>query len=305
MTRKYLRNALWLCAGALLFATSSLAQKPGAKAQPTPRTLIFAVLDSGKRVEPIAAIEGGNLATISDTDPPAGKDFATVYYWPRTTYTIVFGGAADGKLTIAKSNIGTECGGSSAASSAAPSKAKLSNLVMALATNAKLKAGQAAYRRRPTVDERGEIEKLVRAEFTKQGVAASALRNLRYHNLTALDLNSDGVPEFVGSYWIAPAADQRQMLFFIAERDAAGKVILKVSDHAEVKNDDVMSGDVKDLDSGIGHELLLDVLDVDGDGIAEIFTMRQAFEGNNYHVYRLADGNWEKVHQTYSYRCAF
>lgn len=304
MTRTYLRNALWLCDGALLFATSSLAQKPSAKPQPTPRTLIFAVLDAGKRIEPIAAIEGGNIVTTGDSSTP-GKDFATVYYRPRTTYTIVFGGAADGKLTIMKSNIGTECGGSSAASSAAPLKAKLTNLVMALATNARLKAGQTAYRRRPTVDERVEIEKLVRAEFTKQGVAAAALRNLRYHNLTALDLNGDRVPEFVGSYWIAPAADQRQMIFLIAERDAAGKLAFKVSDHSEVKSDDVMSGDVKDLDSGIGHELLLDVLDVDGDGVAEIFTMRQAFEGNNYHVYQLADGNWEKVHQTYSYRCAF
>jgi hypothetical protein len=305
MTTKHLGNALWLCAGALLFAATIAAQKPAAKPQPTPKALIFAVLDSGKRIEPIAAIEGGNFATIGDDDTPAGKEFATVYYRPRTAYTIVFGGAADGKLTIAKSNIGTECGGLSAASSAAPSKAKLTNLVMALATNAKLKPGQTPYRRRPTVDERGEIEKLVRAEFTKEGVPAAALRNLRYHNLTALDINGDSVPEFVGSYWIAPAVDQRQMLFLIAERDAAGKLALTVSDHSEVKNDDVMSGDVKDLDSGIGHELLLDVLDVDGDDVAEIFTMRRAFEGNNYHVYRRADGNWEKVHQTYRYRCAF
>ena len=53
MTTIQLCNALWLCAGALCFAATNLAQKPAVKPQPTPKALIFAVLDSGKRIEPI------------------------------------------------------------------------------------------------------------------------------------------------------------------------------------------------------------------------------------------------------------
>jgi hypothetical protein len=301
----HLFRAPCLAIGALLLVSAAaFAQKPGPKPKAAPKPVIFAVLDGGKRVEPIAAIDGVKLVEPGAAEAES-KAFAGAYYKPGASYSLVFGGAADGKLSIVKSNIGTECGGSSAASIAKPVKAKIAGLVMALATNAKLAADSTAYRRRPTPEERAEIEKLVRAEFTKNGVSAAALKNLRYHNLTALDVDGDDQPEFVGSYWIAPAADERRLLFFIAERDPAGKLAFSVSDYSAVKPDDVMSGDVKDLDTGIGHELLLDVLDVDSDGIREIFTIGQAFEGNNYYVYKRTGGEWTKVHETYSYRCAY
>ena len=49
-----------------------------------------------------------------------------------------------------------------------------------------------------------------------------------------------------------------------------------------------MSQDIKDVDKGIYNELLLDALDTDGDGTAEIFTIGQAFEGNNFQIYKHA-----------------
>lgn len=291
--------------GAVFLTALVAAQKPAPKPKVASKPVIFAVLDAGKRIEPIAAIEDGKIVELNVSDAAAGKAFAASHYRAGSAYSIVFGGAQDGKLTVVKSNIGTECGGESADAKAIPLRAKLSSFVMALATNAKLKSSQAGYRRRPTPQERSEIEKLVRAEFGKQGVSATGLKNLRYHNLTALDLDRDDVAEFVGSYWIAPAANERRLLFFISERAADGSLGLRVSDYSAVKPDDVMSGDVKDLDTGVGHELLLDVLDVDADGVAEIFTIGQAFEGNNYNVYKRSDGKWVKVHETYSYRCGY
>jgi hypothetical protein len=299
-----LSKAPWLVVGAFLLTVPMMAQKRPTKAKPPQHSVVFAVLDSGKRVEPIASIAGGKLGDVS-TGEGEGKKFATSFYKPGSAYAVIFGGVADGKLSIVKSNIGTECGGSSAETKATPVKAKLSSLVMALATNAKLKADEVGYRRRPTTEERAEIEKLVRAEFTKQGTPDAAVKNLKYHNLTAVDLDRDDKAEFVGSYWIAPSADERRLLFFIAGNDAAGKLGFMVNDYSLVKPDDVMTSDVKDLDSGVGHELLIDVLDVDGDGVREIFTIGQAFEGNNYHVYKRAAGKWSKVHETYSYRCAY
>lgn len=305
MTIKPLSKAPWLFAGALFLTATASAQKPSPKPKTSPKPIVFAVLDSGKRVEPIAAIDADKLAEVSVSEGDSGKVFAASYYKAGSTYTIVFGGSADGKLTIVKSNIGTECGGASADSLARPLRAKLTGLVMALATNAKLKSDTTAYRRRPTVDERNEIENLVRAEFSKHGASGAATKTLRYHNLTALDLDGDDVAEFVGSYWVAPTADERRTLFFVTDRGTDGKVRFAVSDHSIVKPDDVMSGDVKDLDTGVGHELLLDVFDIDGDGVKEIFTIGRAFEGNNYYVYRHAGGKWTKIHETYVYRCAF
>jgi hypothetical protein len=72
-----------------------------------------------------------------------------------------------------------------------------------------------------------------------------------------------------------------------------------------VTADDVMSGDLKDLDGGRGSELLLDLLDYDEDGVKEIFTIGQAFEGNNFYVYKRSGDKWNKVLETYRYRCAF
>jgi hypothetical protein len=296
----------WLIVAAFLFAASALGQKPAPKPKAAPKPVIFAVLDGGKRVEPIASIAAGKLAGYEFGEELQDKAFANSYYKPKSSYALVFGGAADGAIAIVKSNIGTECGGASADTAPKPVKAKLTGLVMALATNAKINTKTRAYRRKPSVEERREIEKLVTAEFAKQGASAAAVKTLRYHNLTALDVDGDDLPEFVGSYWIAPTSAERRLLFFIGEQDANGKIEFPVSEHSVVKVDDVMSGDIKDLDTGIGHELLLDVLDYDADGVGEIFTIGRAFEGNNYFAYKRSDGGkWTKVHETYSYRCAF
>lgn len=296
----------WLIVAAFLFTASLYGQKPAPKSSAAPKPVIFAVLDGGRRVEPIASINAGKLVGYEFGEESQNKAFANSYYKPKASYALIFGGAADGTLAVVKSNIGTECGGASADTIPKTVKAKLTGLVMALATNAKISTSMPAYRRKPSVEERREIEKLASAEFTKQGASAAAVKTLRYHNLTALDVEDDDQPEFVGSYWIAPTSKERRLLFFIAEQDANGKVQFSLSEHSVVKPDDVMSGEVKDLDTGVGHELLLDVLDYDADGVREIFTIGQAFEGNNYYVYKRVDaGKWTKVHETYSYRCAY
>ena len=152
--------------------------------------------------------------------------------------------------------------------------------------------------------ERADIEKLVRDEFAKKGASAVATKTLRYHNLTAVDVDNDGVAEFLGSYWIAPTADERRLLFFITNGSGTD-MKFAYSEHSVVTPDQVMTSDLKDLDDGRGSELLLDVLDYDGDGVDEIFTIGQAFEGNNYYAYRRDGGKWIKVHESYVYRCAF
>jgi hypothetical protein len=295
----------WLIVAAFLFTTCAFAQKPTPKPKSSSKPVIFAVLEDGKRIEPIASVDGGKLVELNFGESVADKGFANAYYKPKSAYPLIFGGAADGSVVIVRANSGAECGGSSAETIPKPVKAKLSGLVMALATNAKFNTGTAAFRRKPTLEERREIEKLVIAEFTKHGASVAAVKNLRYHNLTALDVEDDDLPEFVGSYWIAPTPSERRLLFFIAEQDANGKILFTTAEHSVVGPDDVMSGDIKDLDTGLGHELLLDVFDFDNDGVREIFTIGEANEGNNYYVYKRTAGKWSKVYETYDYRCAY
>jgi hypothetical protein len=66
-----------------------------------------------------------------------------------------------------------------------------------------------------------------------------------------------------------------------------------------------MSGDVKDTDDGVYHELLIDVFDYDNDGTSEVFTILKAFEGNNFHAFRKQGGKWVKSFEAYNYHCAY
>jgi hypothetical protein len=271
----------------------------------TKKQIIFAVLNDGRALEPIVMVEKGKIVELESNAENGWKDFSKMYYTPKTTYNLIFGGIANGKVSVVSAAPDSDCAANMATVTTTSAKAKLKGLVMALATDVPVKAGSLGTRRTPTVAERTEIEKLVRAEMTKQKVSAANLKGLRYHNLTALDVNNDKTAEFVGSYWLPLTKTSRAMLFFIAEKGSDGKYSLSHSEFNSVKQDDVMSGDIKDLDTGIYHELLLDVFDIDGDGTAEIFTIGKAFEGNNFHIYKRESGKWTLAKEVYNYHCGY
>jgi hypothetical protein len=173
---------------------------------------------------------------------------------------------------------------------------------MGLATNAPLKSGKVSFRRKPTTEEREEIETLVKAEYSKQNVSPRALR---YHNLTGLDLDGDGVAEFVGSYWTEIDKLSRGLVFFIARKGPNGKYGFGHREYRKVDQADVMSGDITSIDDGVYHELLLDVYDYDGDGLSEVFTYIQAFEGATFNVYRESKGTWSRVFEDTNYHCGY
>lgn len=289
----------------LSFSVSTvIAQKkrPPVKAKAKP--IIFAVLDGGGTLEPIAFIEKGKLVqAASSDDGNTGTTFTNTYYKTKPVYRLIFGGVDDGTATIKSFDPKAECSAFMAQITAQPTRAKLKGMVMALATDAPTKKTK-GVRRPPTATERAEIETIVRAELIKQGVSTNAAKNLKYYNLTALDVDADGKAEMVGSYWAETSPKERNLLFFIAEKSAGGKYELGYSDYSKVTPAEIMSGEMKDLDE-LGGELLLDVLEYNGDSTAEIFTINRAFEGNNFQVYSRQDGKWTKVFEGYNYHCAY
>jgi hypothetical protein len=279
--------------------------KPKPAASVKPKSVIFAVIYDGTGIEPIAFVEGGKLIASGGDAGADNSGLSKTYYKTGAKYGLIFGGVSNGTVTVKKSNVGTDCGGSSAEVSVESSKAKLKGFVMGLATNIMPKTKGSGLRRMPTPVERSEIETLVRAEYVKQKVPASAYKQLHYHNLTAVDVNNDGVPELIGSYWVEPKTSERGLQFFIAEKGANAKYAFNYSDYQDVTPDKVMSGELKDVEDGIYQTLLLDVFDYDNDGTAEIFTIGKAFEGNNYATFKRSGGKWTKVLDTYDYRCAY
>jgi len=66
-----------------------------------------------------------------------------------------------------------------------------------------------------------------------------------------------------------------------------------------------MSGEIKSVDEGVYHELLLDTFDYDGDGTAEIFTYTQSFEGAGFDAYRRSGGKWVRAFDYANYHCGY
>jgi uncharacterized protein (DUF1684 family) len=295
----------------VLLTSAGFAQKvtSGAKTVSAikPNKMIFAVTNEGQTLEPIAYIENGRLVNADggDAETQTLKTFSKAYYAPKASYTLIFGGSAAGKVQVVSNDPASDCGKNLAQVSVQSTRTNLKSFVMALATNAPPKTTVTGVRRPPTAAERAEVETLVRAEFTKQKVPANAQKTLHYHNLTALDVDNDGKAELVGSYWVATAPTERGLLFFIAGKNADGKYVFEYSHFEKIKQDAVMSNDIKDLDKGFYNELLLDTFDYNGDGTGEIFTIVQAFEGNNFNVYRRESGKWVKTLERYNYHCAF
>ncbi len=285
----------------------ALAQKPRPRPAAKPRPIVFAVLNDGKVVEPIAYAEKGKLERAIDNSDEAAKitAFHRSYYKPASTYRLIFGGSDAGTVTIKSSDPKAECIANTASIAFTSQRAKLKGNVMALATNVSTTTKGSGVRRLPTAAERAEIEALVRAELERQKITASTGKDLKYHNLTALDIDADGTAELVGTFWVDVDAKSRALLFFIAERSGNGKYVFGPTDYRVIEEKDVMSGEIASVDEGVYHERLLDILDTDNDGTAEVFTYIQSFEGAGFNAYRRSGGKWTKIYDGANYHCGY
>ena len=290
-----------------LSITSLSAQKAKPKPAAKARPIIFAVLNDGKMVEPIAHIDKGKLVQPASggDEPPKLALLHKAYYKPGTLYRLIFGGADAGTVAIKSADPKADCSANMAEVTATSAKAKLKGNVMALATNAAATKKGSGVRRLPAAAERAEIESLVRAEFVKNSVPASAARSLKYHNLTAVDVDSDGSAELIGTFWVDTSPTSRGLLFFIADKGPEGKYSFGFSEFENLKQDAVMSGEISSVDEGVLHERLLDVFDYDSDGVAEVFTYIQSFEGAGFNAFRREGGKWVKIFEGSNYHCGY
>lgn len=290
----------------LLFAASlALAQKPKPKpAAQNPKPIVFAVLNDGKTLEPIAYVSQGKLqAPVNGADESSMiATFNRTYYKPGKVYKLIFGGSDAGSVSVKSSDSKAECSRNMAQATTRSLKTPLSGLVMGLATNATVKSTAASFRRKPTAAEKDEIEGLVRAEFARQKLTPKVLR---YHNFTALDLENDGNAEFVGSYWVEVDKLTRALLFFIAAKGSNGKYYMGYHEYRTIDQAKVMSGEIKSVDDGVYHELLLDAFDYDGDGVSNVFTYTQSFEGAGFTAYRRSGAKWVRAFENSNYHCAY
>jgi hypothetical protein len=265
-------------------------------------SIIFGLVFDGDRLDPIAFVKEKKLVSI---DTAGGlrnvRDVLVKNYYPlKTRYSLLFGGVANGNVTISDNHKG-DCSGNSA-NVRVNSKIKLTQTSPTLATNVKVPKMSANFRRFATFVEKQKFDLLVKAEFAKHNIIG---KKIILTNLTAIDFDNDKSPEFVGSYDVIASKKTRGLLFFIAESGKNGKYKFTKTVFREFKEEDVMSENIKDLDLGYYNDILLDAFDFDNDGQKEIFTVGYGFEGNSYFVYKKMSGSWKKIFETDSYRCGY
>ena len=277
------------------------------------KTVLFAVskTPAGVLIDPIVIIHKGRF-----TQPPSGTSevaaltrMARDYYRAGQKYRLIFGGGAAGDITVKKwMGKDAECARTQARVEAkGAGAARLKDRVMAIATNATTLGGKTISRRQPTATERRAIFELAQKTYHQKGVAENLLAAVKQLNVTAVDLNGDGRDEIIGTFVIKKqrGVDAAYLLLlFVEPKGKEFKVTL--SQYGAVTEKDLMSGaSIDQIGEEVLAQILVDHLDLDGDGLSEVIIADTSFEGITYRIYKKRGSAWSRVYEFYNYRCAY
>ena len=269
--------------------------------------VVFAVESSGDEwtVDPIVEVGAGGRVSGAGGDEVSLKRLASDQYRPGRKLRVIFGGGDAGALTVRQATADRECYRTGALVDAQTS-ARLGGNVMALATDSETLGKRAPSRREPTAAERAGVEKLVRSLLARRRVTPAQLRGLRTINLTATDLDGDGTAELAGTFRVNRGTASAELLFLLAE-SKGGTWAAALANHEPLKKTDLPYPEhFKEAgDAGFLSEILLDQLDLDGDGTGELFTFGRSLEGVRYRIYKRTAGRWRRLQEFYVYRCAY
>jgi hypothetical protein len=255
-------------------------------AQTRKPTMVFAVsAESGDgSMDAVVMINGKQLRVpFTDEQKNRQKRIAADYFAAGRTYRLIFGGGEAGSVKVKKwsegcNSVHAEVGLSTSATLGGP--------VRALATSSDLLGKRASARRAPTEAERSAVMTLVKNIYRQNRTPANLIAEIKVTNLTATDLDGDGKYEFVGSFTSATKNKFERDLFLIAKSQGA-----------------VMRADLAKFqayqpppETYLYSIDFIDQLDLDGNGVGEVFAIQGAFDGYSYVIFKKVGGRWREVY---------
>jgi len=273
-------TAAFLISGALSGAAAN------SFAQARKQTVILAVQsESGEgSLDAIGILDAKKLrAPYNDEQKDRQTAFANDYFKKGTVYRLIFGGGDAGSATVSKWSEG--CNNVHAQATVSTS-ARLGGKVMALATNSETLGKHAISRRPPTDAERAATLTLMKSIYQQHRTPASLMPSIKVTNLTASDLNGDGRYEMIGSFTLAAKNKFERDLFLIATPQGAAM-------RADFAKFQAYQPPAEGFLSSIDF---IDQLDIDGDGVGEVFTTQGAFDGYALLVFKKVGKRWRQVH---------
>ena len=242
-------------------------------------------------LDAVVLIQNGKLRQpYPEYNEAAMRKFAGEYFATGSKYRLMFGGGEVGSATIKAFDMG--CNNIHATASLKDA-GKIPGHLSALATNSDSLGRKPSSRRAPTEVERAAMNSLVTQIYRSHGATHAVLRSVVTTNLTATDLNGDGKLELIGSYTAESKTKARKDLLLIAE--PAG-----VAFKPALVEFQAYKLPPEGFDSAIDF---VDQLDLDGDGIAEVFVRQHGFDAYGYSIYKKSRGRWQMVYTTSGDAC--
>ena len=264
-----------------------------AAAQKRKGVVVFAVsAESGEgTMDAVVIVDGKQLrAPFSDEAKAGQKKFAQEYFAAGRTYRLIFGGGEAGSVAVKKWSEGCN----SVHAEVTPSTpVHLGGQVKALATSSASLGKRTSARRAPTDAERAAVMTLVKSIYSQQRTPAGLISSIKITNLTATDLDADGTYEFIGSFTSAAKNKFERDLFLIAKTQ--GTVM-----RADFTKFQAYQPPPEDFRSGIDF---IDQLDLDGDGVGEVFATQAGFDAYAYLVFKKVGGRWRQVYNMIGDAC--
>jgi hypothetical protein len=249
---------------------------------------------SDGNMDAVLLIENGKfLQPYPEYNEPAQRKFASDYFAPGKKYRVTFGGGEVGSATVKSSDKG--CNNIHAVA-LMEDNGKIPAHLSALATDSDSLGSTPTARRAPSDAEREAVMKLVTQTYRSRGATPALLRTLKTTNLTATDLDGDGKFELIGSFVIETKAKARRDLLLIAEPLGANAATFK----AALVNFQSYKLPSEGFDSAVDF---VDQLDLDGDGVAEVFVQNHGFDAYGYSIYKKSGGRWRQVYTTTGDAC--
>lgn len=152
-----------------------------------------------------------------------------------------------------------------------------------------------------------DLRNLAQKEFAKHGLKKEALLYPQSPKIAVRDVNRDGVPELVASFYSKPNKFTKNGhgLCFIAKyikKTLTPEMVL----YKQIRPSDLMTGaEMNGIQLGILSPIFFDNVDIDADGYDELILRMTSFEGVTFLIYKKVAGKWKEINTQYNYTCAF
>ena len=275
---------------------TSFAQKSTVKKEPA-LLLVVSHADSENDEGTMDAVvmvkEGKLLQPFPEENEPAQQKFANQYFATGKKYRVTFGGGEVGSAVVQSFSQGCN---NIHATVLLEEQGRITRPLSGLATDSASLGSKPSSRRAPTEAERQAVMNLVKQIYRSRGTTAVSLRAIKTTNLTATDLNGDGKLELIGSFVLETKTKARRDLLLIAEPVTGNATAFTAS----LVHYQGYKLPPEGFDSAVNF---VDQLDLDGDGVSEVFVLQHGFDAYGYHIYKKSRGDWRRVYSTIGDAC--